>query len=121
MEDSVRWLKRIVDLDLLRQAESAWTPRVDVYRTPQGWVIKLDVAGLEPGDIRCTLQGNTVVVRGRRRDTLIEHDWQVYRMEIEYCEFSRTIQLPVDLSGAEVEIFKHHGMLVIAIAPPEEG
>ncbi len=36
----------------LRQADDAWQPRVDVHRTQDGWLIKVELAGVRPDEIR---------------------------------------------------------------------
>lgn len=109
MDDSVRWLKRVIDMELLRRAEAPWCPRADVYRTPTGWAIKLDVAGVPPQEVSWVILGNTLVVRGCRRDTLVQHGWQMYQMEIEYAEFTRKFEFPCDLSGANVSVQAEQG------------
>lgn len=121
MEDSVRWLQRVVDLDLLRRAEVPWCPRADVYRTPRGWAIKLEIAGVSPQDITCGISGNTLVIRGCRRDTVVQHGWQVHHMEIEYAEFTRTFEFPSNLRNARLTLQAEQGMLVIHIETEEEG
>ena len=46
----------------------AWEPAVDVYRTVEGWVVKFDLAGVDPEDLSVKIVGHTLVVTGTRRD-----------------------------------------------------
>src|SRR5262249_1271780 len=45
-----------------------WQPPMDLYRTRTGWLLKLDLAGVRPDDIRVTVQGRRLSIRGMRRD-----------------------------------------------------
>ena len=37
--------------------KEAWQPRADVYRMPGGWLVKLELAGVRPEEIRLTVRG----------------------------------------------------------------
>lgn len=93
----------------------AWEPATDIYRTREGWVIKLDLAGVEPNDLVVKVADSTVFVAGTRRDrTLREGVWH-YQMEITYSRFERSIQLPCDLAPARIATEYQHGLLTITI------
>ena len=90
-----------------------WQPAADIYRTKEGWVVKLDLAGVEPDDLTVSIVDSRLVVRGTRRDrTLCEGMWH-YQMEITYSRFERVISLPCDLSSARVETDYQNGLLLI--------
>src|ERR1700730_13381230 len=90
-----------------------WVPLVDVYRTPDGWLIKCDLAGIAPEDVTLSIQGNRVTIRGVRRDCCLEEGCSHYVLEIAYSEFERTIELPeiVDRVAPLTEF--RQGMLMI--------
>jgi HSP20 family protein len=91
----------------------AWEPATDIYQTEQGWVVKFDLAGVEPTDLTVSIEGCTLVVSGTRRDrTLREGVWH-YQMEITYSRFERAIKLPCDLAHAAVTTVYEHGLLSI--------
>ena len=91
----------------------AWEPATDIYRTGEGWVVKFDLAGVEPTDLTVSIQGCTLLVTGTRRDrTLREGVWH-YQMEITYSRFERAIKLPCDLANAKVSTEYEHGLLTI--------
>jgi HSP20 family protein len=94
-----------------------WRPAADVYRTKKGWLVKLDLAGVEPEDVSCSVSGDELTVGGARRDFVISADCQAQSMEISYNQFERTIRLPVDLSGAKIDTESRHGMFLIWIQP----
>lgn len=74
--------------------EAEWRPPLDLYRTRDGWLLKFDVAGVRPEDVRIRVSEGAVAVRGLRRDLLLEEGCFHYAMEITYSQFERTVQLP---------------------------
>jgi HSP20 family protein len=93
-----------------------WQPSTDIYRTANGWLIKLDLAGVRPEDVELSLSGNRLTVRGVRRDWCSEEACNCYQMEIAYSHFERHISLPTDLEHARVSAEHRHGMLVVRIS-----
>jgi HSP20 family protein len=92
-----------------------WQPATDVYRTPQGWLVKLDLAGVRPEDIRWSVSGSCLTIEGVRRDWCQEEGCCHYAMEISYSSFQRRLTLPDDLQGANVSVEYRHGMLLVRI------
>jgi HSP20 family protein len=99
--------------DTLRDA--VWQPPVDIYRTRRGWLIKFELAGVRPEDIRLTVAGRQLTLQGVRRDTCIEEECSCYRMEISYSHFERTIELPDELSPQRVRTDYQYGLLLVHI------
>jgi HSP20 family protein len=101
-----------------------WVPAVDVYRISSGWVVKADLAGVRPEDTHIAVDGRRLTIRGVRRDRIFNEllcsgqECVVERMEIAYSAFERTIELPSDLSGADVAAATRDGMLLLTIRPP---
>ncbi len=94
-----------------------WRPPVDVYRKGAEWLLKFDLAGVRPDDVRVRLAGSRVTVSGIRRDWVAELGYQHHSMEIEYNRFERTIELPGDLSGAEYSLEAKDGLLFVRVLP----
>ena len=91
----------------------AWQPATDIYRTAEGWVVKFDLAGVAPYDLRVKIVGHSLVVTGTRRDrTLREGVWH-YQMEITYSSFEKTLKFPASIEGAKVEHNFDNGLLII--------
>ncbi len=98
--------------------EAVWHPAVDVYRTPGGWLLKFDLAGVAPEDIAVSVSGRRITVRGVRRDEVLEQGCSYYRMEIAYCGFERSVDLPCSLEHARWDVQFRNGMFLIRL---EEG
>ena len=48
---------------------SRWRPPADIYRTREGWLVKVELAGVGKEEVQVTARGNLLTVRGRRRDS----------------------------------------------------
>jgi HSP20 family protein len=97
-----------------------WQPQVDIYRSPQGWIIKMDLAGVQPQDVSITARGSQLHISGVRHDRIVEAGWSHYTMEIAYHRFARTITLPCDLEQARITVEAREGMLLLRVAAEEE-
>jgi HSP20 family protein len=95
--------------------EAAWQPSADVYRTRDGWLVKLDLAGVRPGDVEVSAGGGRLTVRGVRHDCCVHEGCCHYQMEISYSRFERSLTLPADLERAQIDAEHRDGMLLIHI------
>ena len=97
--------------------QACWVPRVDVYQGRNGWLVKVDLAGVRAEDVELRVQDRQLVVEGIRRDLSYLEGQRAYSMEISYSRFQRSVDLPVDLSQAEIRSEYRDGMLLILITP----
>lgn len=95
--------------------ESAWEPAADVYQTPDGWLVKFDLAGVKPGDVKLSAEGRRLTVQGTRRDWCLDEGCCHYRLEITYSEFERSVVLPNSLDRATISAEHRDGMLLVRI------
>jgi HSP20 family molecular chaperone IbpA len=102
-----------------RPAEQAWQPRADVYRTPGGWLVKLELAGVNCDDVRLAMRGNMLWVQGTRRDVRVQECLDCHRLEIDYSRFERLLELPGLSESAEIDVSCRDGMMLIRIQTEE--
>ena len=113
--DAFRFLPLFLPVaDAARQAD--WQPPVDVYRSRTGWLLKFDLAGVRAKDIELTLSGNTLTVRGVRRDYVVEEGYSQYRMEIAYSHFERRVEIPGPVTNATIATEHRDGMLIVRVS-----
>ena len=96
-------------------AERCWAPSADIYRTPRGWLVKVEVAGVHPDDVEVVLNGRDLFVRGVRRDTDTTQCVECYQMELVYSHFERRITLPREVLGNELDCEFVNGLLLIRL------
>lgn len=72
-----------------------WHPPMDVYETVDTFIIKLELAGIQPeSDVQVALQRNVLTIRGTRRDRTLTKKEHYHRAEVNYGTFERVITLP---------------------------
>lgn len=119
-EDSRRVLQSLWRSARGKPRELVWEPRADIYRTGWGWLIKFDLAGVRPEDLRVTIANDVLTVEGARRDVLVEEACTCYSLEISYSQFRRTLKLPGILANnCRVEREYRDGMLIIRCRSPQ--
>jgi HSP20 family protein len=97
-----------------------WQPHVDIYHAPEGWVVKMELAGVRPQDVSITMRGSQLRISGVRYDRIVEAGWRHYAMEIAYNRFERTIELPCDLEHARISVEGRDGMLLLRVIAKKE-
>ncbi len=96
--------------------QDEWQPRCDVYRTSQnGWILKFDLAGVNPEDVSVEVEDGRVTVAGVRRDWVTEEGCSYYSMEINYSRFHRTIRLPGISGKTRYSMEYRDGILLIRV------
>jgi HSP20 family protein len=98
-----------------RRSGSVWRPAADVYATAEGFLVKLDLAGVRPEDVTVTLAGDALTIAGCRRDWLVQRGWDHLQMEIAYNCFERRILLPCGSGSCRVTTEFRDGLLLVRI------
>ena len=97
-----------------------WCPAADVYRTRDGWIVKVDLAGISSDDLQITLHGSTLELRGLRRDSSYAEGITYQQLEITYSRFEKKIQFPSSIEKASLERDYRDGLLVLRLVEAEE-
>jgi len=92
-----------------------WNPAADVYRCSDGWIVKVDVAGICSDELEIELRDSTLSIRGCRRDTHYREGFVYQQMEITYSRFEKSIQFPNKIEGASIRRDYDDGFLIINV------
>ena len=92
-----------------------WYPAADVYQTPEGWVVKVELAGVSAEEIEIEIQGNVLYIAGARKDRSCATGISYHQMEITYSRFEKTLRFPAPIDGATVEHMFENGLLIITL------
>ncbi len=88
---------------------------VDILERDGAVLVKAAVPGVDPNELEVTVENNVLSIRGEtRQDTNSEND-KVYRREVSYGAFSRSIRLPDKLDLSAVTADFQHGVVTISI------
>ncbi len=90
-----------------------WCPAADVYRTGDGWIVKVDLAGVSSDDLEITIDGSVLHVAGCRRDTFYGEGVSYHQLEITYSRFEKTLRFPCSIEGATILRDYRDGLLIL--------
>ena len=104
----------------VRPSGKLWYPAADVYRSLEGWIVKIELAGVSAEDIEIEIEGDTLYIAGTRRDTTCSHEFALQQMEITYSRFEKTLRFPASIQGANIEHNFDNGLLIIRLRKEEK-
>ena len=99
---------------------AGWVPPVDLFETPDQYVLIAEVPGLQRDDLQIQLHDDNLTVSGVRREDETPCE-QYHRMERGHGTFSRTFHLPhpVDAGGIAADL--RDGVLTITCPKTDAG
>lgn len=100
-------------------ASRLWAPAADVHRSRDGWVVKVELAGVRADELEIEFGGSTLAVRGVRRDMVCTKDMVCQQIEITYSRFEKIVRFPCPIEGAALERDYRDGLLILHLRSPE--
>jgi HSP20 family protein len=119
-ESFERYFRMIRDNRPSRPSGRLWCPAADVYRTKDGWIVKVDLAGIKPSDVEVTVDGDILRLRGSRRDGTCGEGVSHYQLEITYSRFEKMIQFPRSIAHVHIEREYSDGLLTLRLREEQE-
>jgi HSP20 family protein len=98
-----------------RGEEAHWVPNTDVYATDEVMVIKVELSGISKEDLDLTVEGNRMTISGFRRDEHRPSDCKFQVMEIDYGEFSTSVDVSDGHDLGRAKAAYHNGFLRIEV------
>lgn len=94
---------------------AGWVPSVDIYETPDRYVLTAELPGLGRDDFQVQLQGEKLVLRGRRPKA---HSCceQYHQVERGHGHFGRSFTLPQPIDPDSVVAELECGVVTISVA-----
>jgi HSP20 family protein len=89
----------------------AWSPPADVYETDDGFVIQVELPGVDEDDVLVQVEADQVTIRGQRRLKAAARPECFHRMERSYGSFSRTFRLTEGVDPDRVTARFQDGLL----------
>jgi len=115
-----RYFRLIRDDRHRRPSGRLWCPAADVYRSRDGWIVKVDLAGVQPQDVEVIIDGDLLRISGSRRDGTCGEGVSHYQLEITYSRFEKMIKFPRSIEHAAVEGDYHDGLLILHLREEQE-
>ncbi len=100
--------------------ERAWIPAVDVERENGNLVIRADVPGIKPEEVKIQIEDDILTVSGEHEERKEDKDKHFLRRERRYGSFSRSMALPPGVEAKKIKAKTHDGVVEVTIPLPKE-
>jgi len=102
------------DTSLGDKSGGGWSPPVDIYETPHAFVIKLELAGVDPDKVKIEYRNRRLHVSGERlshKDTSRKY----HQMEMPSGPFEKTFAIPEKVDEEKMDAQYEDGLLEIMV------
>jgi HSP20 family protein len=100
--------------------EREWLPAVDVVREDDKLVVRADVPGIKPDEIKIEIREGHLTLAGEHEEATEEKEKEYVRRERRYGAFSRSMPLPDGVDARKIKAKTHDGVLEVTIPLPKE-
>ena len=98
---------------------STWFAPTDVSEDQNSLRITMELPGVDPNDVRLSLENNILTIRGEKKQQAEENNERVHRFERTYGMFERTFALPNTVDPEKIEARYENGVLLVSIPKAE--
>lgn len=88
---------------------------IDLYETNDCIVIKAMTAGVKKEDLQIVTTRETLTLQGRRENDTRGYQNEYHIQELYWGQFSRTVNLPVEIDIEGASAVEHHGLVTIKL------
>jgi HSP20 family protein len=99
---------------------AVWAPAIEMFQRDGQLVVRADLPGMSPDDVRIEVTDDTLTIEGERRSEVEIEDEDYYRSERTYGRFSRVIALPDGVDADNAQARFENGVLEVTIPLAEE-
>ena len=92
-----------------------WEPSVDVYEKDDTYVVKAELPGVKKDDIDVSVSGDTLTIKGERKDETETKEENCYLAERSYGSFMRSMALPSTVDADNIEANYDDGVLEVKL------
>jgi HSP20 family protein len=103
-------------------AEFEWRPATDVIETDKEIVLKAELPGVKKEDVSVEIEGDTLTIKGERKEEKEEKGKKIHRVERFYGSFMRSFTLPENVDAKAIAAEMKDGVLEVHLpktAAPE--
>jgi HSP20 family protein len=97
-----------------------FTPRVDIEETSEEFILKADLPGVAQKDVKVTLLGDTLTIRGERKQESATNGVGQHRVERIHGTFERSFTLGAPVRSDQVKAQVRDGVLEVHVPKAEE-
>jgi HSP20 family protein len=93
----------------------ALTPEVDIKESDDSYTISAEVPGVAKDDVDIQIDGNTLIIKGEKKQEKKEEKENYHCVERHYGSFERMLTLPDDANAESIDAKFKNGVLTISI------
>jgi HSP20 family protein len=93
-------------------------PEVNIFETPEGYVIEAEMPGVNKDGLEITVEGNEIAIVGRRADESAAGE--VLFQERTKSDFRRVFDLDPAIDNGKINAKMHQGVLTLTLPKSEE-
>ncbi len=111
------------DLRPIRLADERWAgfnPRMDLEETEKEYRITTELPGMEENDVEVLLTGNSITLKGEKKEEEEEKGKSYYHTERSYGSFHRTVPLPEGIDHKKIDAEFKNGVLTVKLPKTTE-
>jgi HSP20 family protein len=97
-----------------------WMPAIDVVRDDGNLVVRADVPGIKPEEVKIEVEDDVLTVSGEHTESKEEKDKNYVRRERRYGGFSRSMVLPAGVDAKKIKANTTDGVVEVTIPLPKE-
>ncbi len=115
IEEQLSRLVRGRNVFSVEQSNATWSPPVDIYETPESFVLTAEVPGVKTGEIDIKVVNGNLILRGERRWESDVHGEHFHRLESAYGKFERTFSLSEQIDAERISAELDRGVLKVIL------
>ncbi len=96
-------------------AEGMLKPTLDLSANDKEYTISVEIPGVDEKDVSLELSGDTLTIRGEKKQEKEEKERNFYRMERSYGAFQRVLSLPEDIGEEGIKAKFKKGVLTVTM------
>ena len=95
-------------------------PAIDVAESENEITLNAEVPGCKAEDIDISMQGNTLVISGEKKQKQEEKEKGYYHVERSYGSFRREFSLPSEIDASKIDASYKDGILTVKVPKSEK-
>jgi len=100
--------------------ERAWTPAIDVVRDDGHLVVRADLPGIKPEEVKIEVEDDILTISGEHEERTEEKDKDYVRRERRYGSFSRSMVLPLGVDAKKIKASTRDGVVEVTVPLPKQ-
>jgi HSP20 family protein len=107
--------------ELQNGREGTWAPAVDVVRDGETLIVRAELPGVKPDDVKIEVEGDILTVAGRHEDTHEQRSSEgaYVQRERRLGRFARSIPLPTGVDADQIRAETHDGIVEVTVPLPK--